>query len=68
MKDMKRPAVPDADRKPGAGDIAKFGAALLGALGVGTVVDFFRKRVAMKQEEQEAQRREIGRASCRERV
>ncbi|HEY3228230.1 MAG TPA: hypothetical protein VGJ87_03360, partial [Roseiflexaceae bacterium] len=63
MKDMKRPAGPDADRKPGAGDIAKFGAALLGALGVGSLVNFFRKRAAMKQEEQEAQRRaEVERA------
>jgi hypothetical protein len=57
MKDMKRPAGPEADRKPGAADIAKFGAALLGALGVGSLVDFFRKRATMKQQEHETQRR-----------
>jgi mono/diheme cytochrome c family protein len=63
MKDTRRPAAPDergdaghVAKRPTARDIAMFGAALLGSIGVGSVANYFRKRSAMKQHEQEAGR------------
>lgn len=57
MGETRPPGAPDrgpAGLRPG--EIAKFGAALLASLGVGALLDFFRKRSAMKEAEQEQQR------------
>jgi len=67
MKDTKRPDAPElragddhsADR-PSAGELATFSAVLLGSFGLGSLVDFLRRRAARKrrerQQEQQAQR------------